>query len=371
MAGTIDSPQAFGKIPSLDGLRAVSVAIVMAAHAGFGAVVPGGYGVTVFFFLSGYLITTLLLAERAQNGTIDIAGFYVRRLLRLMPALLVTLTVAYVLVALRVIGGGISWSGLAAQVFYFANYYFIFFDKAALGVPAGTVPLWSLAVEEHFYIVYPILFARIVRARTLAWLLAGVCLAVLLWRIHLAGLPGFEPVRSYYASDTRIDGIIFGALLALVRNPLQQGRDSDSPIRSDYIVVVAALAITTFTFVYRDLFFRETFRYTMQGLALMPMFYFCIRFHRSAGARWLNVPWITKIGQYSYAIYLIHFVAIEALAALVPTLSTWPVQMLVAASLVAAAFAAGIDTYVDPLFKALRHKYRRSATPAGVAVPGA
>jgi peptidoglycan/LPS O-acetylase OafA/YrhL len=359
MAGAVDTLQSPGKIPSLDGLRAVSVAIVVAAHSGFGHIVPGGYGVTVFFFLSGYLITTLLLGERAQNGSIDIAGFYVRRLVRLMPALLVTLAIAYTLVAMRIIGGGITWSGLAAQVFYFANYYFLFFDTTAAGVPAGTVPLWSLAVEEHFYIVYPILFASLVRTRDLAWVLAGVCVAVLFWRLHLAGLPGFVPERTYYASDTRIDAIIYGALLAVVRNPLHDWQENDIPIRSDYIALTAGLAATVFTFVYRDMFFRETFRYTIQGVALMPIFYFCIRYHRSEWARWLNGAWISKIGQYSYAIYLIHYVIINALGGAIPLLNTLPLIMLIMTCLLATAYAAAINRYVDPRFRALRHKYRR------------
>ena len=92
------SPSDKGNIPSLDGLRAISILIVLVSHAGYGSVVPGGLGVTIFFFLSGYLITTLLMDERERLGRIHIGKFYLRRVLRLFPPLLVTLAVAYSLV---------------------------------------------------------------------------------------------------------------------------------------------------------------------------------------------------------------------------------------------------------------------------------
>src|SRR5215813_15558710 len=84
-----------GVIPSLDGLRAISISIVLVSHAGYGSVVPGGLGVTIFFFLSGYLITTLLVDERERSGRIDIGKFYLRRVFRLFPPLVVTLIIAY------------------------------------------------------------------------------------------------------------------------------------------------------------------------------------------------------------------------------------------------------------------------------------
>src|SRR4029077_12459985 len=143
-----------GAIPSLDGLRAISILIVLVSHAGYGTVVPGGLGVTIFFFLSGYLITTLLLDENKRSGRINIGKFYLRRVFRLFPPLLVTLVIAYSLVALGLLDGGISWAGVLAQLLYFANYYGLFFDPGNT-TAAGTGILWSLAVEEHFYMVYP------------------------------------------------------------------------------------------------------------------------------------------------------------------------------------------------------------------------
>ena len=134
-----------GVIPSLDGLRAISISIVLVSHAGYGSVVPGGLGVTIFFFLSGYLITTLLMDERERSGRIDIGKFYLRRAFRLFPPLLVSLVIAYSLVILGLLDGRISWAGVLAQLLYFANYYSLFFDPGNT-TAAGTGILWSPAV---------------------------------------------------------------------------------------------------------------------------------------------------------------------------------------------------------------------------------
>ena len=140
-----------GVIPSLDGLRAVSILIVLVSHAGYGTIVPGGLGVTIFFFLSGYLITTLMLAEHERTGELDVVRFYARRVFRLMPPLIVTLAIVYGLTFAGLVPGGITLAGLASQLLYFANYYQIFFDPGNT-IPGGTEVLWSLAVEEHYYI---------------------------------------------------------------------------------------------------------------------------------------------------------------------------------------------------------------------------
>ena len=199
-------------IPSLDGIRAISVLIVVFAHSGLESLVPGGLGVTIFFFLSGYLISTLMLTENERTGGISIFNFYARRVFRLMPPLIVTLAIAYGLTYSGWLAGGITSKGLAAQLLYFANYYGLFFDPGNT-IPNGTGILWSLAVEEHFYIIYPILLTLLLRSalgpRGIGALLGIVCVAVLAWRIHLAQSPHFFSDRTYYGSDTRIDSIIY------------------------------------------------------------------------------------------------------------------------------------------------------------------
>src|SRR5260370_13520959 len=125
-------------IPSLNGIRAISVLLVVSAHSGVGAIIPGGLGVTVFFFLSGYLITTLMLAESERLGNIAILSFYARRVFRLAPPLLITLAIAYGLTYSGLLQGQITLARLMAQLLYFAHYFSIFFDPRWEENPSGT-----------------------------------------------------------------------------------------------------------------------------------------------------------------------------------------------------------------------------------------
>lgn len=352
-------------IPSLDGIRAISVLIVVLSHSGFVAV-PGGLGVTIFFFLSGYLITTLMLAESELTGEIDILKFYARRVFRLMPPLLITLAIAYSLTYFGWLQGGISFYGLAAQVSYFANYYGIFFDPGNT-VPDGTGILWSLAVEEHFYMFYPLLMSLLlgsnVRPRTIAALLGLGCLAILAWRIHLIGTPGFNSLRTYYASDTRIDSIIYGCILAIVANPVKAVHRGGAMSPRQWALLAIGGGTLLGTLLYRDETFREGIRYSLQGLALMPIFYFAIRFSDRPPFQFLNWPWVKKIGVYSYVIYLSHYVVIRLFAADFPAIAAKPYLMFPIALLTSIAFAAAVDRFVDPYFRRLRRQFRPGAVP--------
>ena len=353
-------------IPSLDGLRAISVLIVVLAHSDLEALVPGGLGVTIFFFLSGYLITTLMLTEHQRTGGINILNFYTRRVFRLMPPLLISLAIAYALTYAGMLAGGITTKGLTAQLLYFANYYGLFFDPGNT-IPDGTGILWSLAVEEHFYIVYPLLMTAMLgcafRPRTIGALLGVGCLAVLVWRIHIVQSPHFVSDRTYYASDTRIDSIIFGCILAIVANPKRQPSRSTAMSRVDWAVLAAAVGALLLTLLYRNVAFRETIRYDIQGIALMPLFYFAVRFADNRLFRKLNLPWMVTLGTYSYAIYLIHDVVIRSIVKDVPVLATKSFILFPAALVISIAYAAAIDRFVDPYFRQLRRKYGFGVAP--------
>jgi peptidoglycan/LPS O-acetylase OafA/YrhL len=352
-------------IPSLDGIRAISVLIVVLGHSNLQTLVPGGLGVTIFFFLSGYLISTLLLAERERTGTINIPYFYARRVFRLMPPLIITLAIAYVLTAARLLHGSITGTGLAAQLLYFANYYELFFDPNQM-IPDGTYIFWSLAVEEHFYIVYPLLLTLLLgrawRPRTICALFGFVCLVVLTWRFYLVQSPGFITDRTYYASDTRIDSIIYGCMLAIVMNPARQPHRSGAMSLGQWAALAAAAAVLLLTLLYRDPTFRETTRYSIQGLALMPIFYFAVRYSNNRVFRYLNSPWAITVGTYSYAIYLIHYVVIKAIDKNAPALAAKPFVLFPVALLISIAFAAAIERFVEPYFRRLRRKFRTEHT---------
>lgn len=346
-------------IPSLDGIRAVSVFIVMLAHAGLGNIIPGGLGVTIFFFLSGYLITTLLAAEFKKTGTVNIFNFYVRRFFRLGPPLLITLLISYGAVLMGWHPGAATFEGFLAQMFYLANYYMLFFDGAS-HVPLGTGVLWSLAVEEHFYLVYPLAFAFAARHWEFQRMALGfilVSLAVLAWRIFLVDQPGFSFERTYYATDTRIDSILWGCVAALVFNPVHAGHYFDAKRHRRILLMAAGLGGLVLSLLVRDAWLRETLRYTLQGLSLMALFYCAIRYHDRAIFRPLNWAWVKRMGVYSYAIYLIHHVVVRNLAEYM----SWGnkvLPVLLVTLLVSVAYAAAIEHFVESRMRRLRARYR-------------
>lgn len=145
-----------GKIPSLDGLRAVAIAIVLWGHAGFPTLIRESTGVTVFFFLSGYLITTLMRAEADKRGRVSLKNFYLRRVLRIFPSLYLVLAGAFALSVLGLIPNGMTPGGVASSATFLSNYFIIFEGRD--GLPGGMNALWSLAVEKHYYLLFPLLY---------------------------------------------------------------------------------------------------------------------------------------------------------------------------------------------------------------------
>ena len=186
--------------------------------------------------------------------------------------------------------------------------------------------------------------------------LATACVAILVWRIGLVQY-GSSEARTYYASDTRIDSIIYGALLALWTKPLSQLRRSMLPY--EWVLLVMGFGLLLITIVCRGAAFRETFRYSLQGIALIPIFYFAVRFHDDFPFRYLNSRLMIKIGIWSYAIYLIHHVLIYVMIANIPALSKRPFLVFVAAISLSACYAAAIDQFVDPYFRRLRKRFHQ------------
>jgi len=342
-------------IPSLDGIRAVSVFLVLLSHAGYGNFLPGGFGVTVFFFLSGFLITTLLIKEYKTTKHISYSQFFVRRFFRLFPPLLLCLLLVYLATFYGIVGGQISLEGLLAQVFYLANYSAIFNWQGP--IPDGLGVLWSLAVEEHFYLVFPFLFYMLLhklgRVKTV-YILVFLCGVVLLWRNYLVLIEQVSQTRTYYATDTRIDSILFGSILALTCNPIHKNANSKLNLKA-IVLIFSSIVLLLFTFTYRSETFRETFRYSIQGIALMPLFYYSIKSFENPFFSWLNWQWLKKFGVFSYCIYLVHHVIIKALKHHgiddIPT-------VIILTIVLSSFFAYVVDKYVDVHFRKLREKFR-------------
>lgn len=312
-------------IPSLDGMRAVAILIVFLSHAGLSHVVPGLFGVTVFFFLSGYLITTLLRMECEKHGGANLLQFFLRRTLRILPPFYLVLAVIALLTALSVLPGGFHGQALAAQALFAANYWEIFGGVQ----PPGTEILWSLAVEEHFYLLFPFLYLAMRRfmpeGRHQFALIMALSAAVLAWRmllvhqfsaIDLHSGSAHHP-RTCHATDTRLDGLLFGCALAVWGNP---ALDVTRIRRSHWLwlLLPSCLALLLVTFVIRSVPFRETWRYTLQGLALMPVFIAVIRYSDALPLRFLNWRWVSRLGVLSYAFYLTHALLLSLVAHWLP-----------------------------------------------------
>jgi peptidoglycan/LPS O-acetylase OafA/YrhL len=296
-------------IPSLDGLRCIAILLVFLSHAMAIArvprFVPGNFGVTLFFFLSGYLITTLMRIEAERTGTVNIKLFYVRRALRIFP------TFYLVLAATALYGwyDGVTdpWF-LLGQALHLTNYEIIWAGWKAPIAPYTDV-YWSLAVEEHFYLVFPAVFVFMMmrgatRQRLAAWLL-GTCGLVLLWRCYLVYALDVPHDRTYMATDTRIDSILFGCVLALWGNPiLDPSRISESMWKK--LLLPLSIGGLLLSFAVGDRAFREAFGYTLQGLCLFSVFVVAVRYPTWGVMRLLNTAPARWIGLLSFAIYLIH-----------------------------------------------------------------
>jgi peptidoglycan/LPS O-acetylase OafA/YrhL len=302
-------------IPSLDGVRAISFFLVFFAHAGLGKVlVPGGFGVTIFFLLSGFLITTLLRLEYLRFKRISLKDFYLRRALRILPPLYVTLALAMLLVMLGKVATGIPLAGTLSQALQYANYYQIYAENQ-VAMP-GTGVFWSLAVEEHFYLLFPLFYVwmcrRFTRTRQ-ALVLLMLCAVALAWRCLLFFHFHSSFDRIYLATDTRFDSILLGCVLAIAASPVLRDPLYELLVSQMRWLVPVSLAVLIATFLYRSEGFRNTFRYTIQGVALMPLLIAAIRFQGSLAVRILNLPWVRFLGVLSYSLYLCHSIILEAI----------------------------------------------------------
>lgn len=323
---TATTPTSSGYIPSLDGMRAIAVLLVFFSHAHFTKLIPGGFGVTIFFFLSGYLITTLLAREYDREGRIAFGAFYLRRLLRLSPPLLITLAIAIGLHFAGVLKGVVDPSVVLSQIFYYYNYFSLYggpapymggLDGALVGANAShTIPglglLWSLSVEEHFYLIWPLVFVAIARKFMGIPHMMGLIVLILIWRAIRVFAFGDPEWVIHISTDTRIDMLLFGCLLALMN-----WRDASSRIfpqgGAKYAVIALAVALILMTLVIREEAFRLTLRYTLQGIAMMPLFYYAVAHHNSPIFKPLNWAPARIIGQYSYTIYLGHYVIMSGI----------------------------------------------------------
>jgi peptidoglycan/LPS O-acetylase OafA/YrhL len=349
-------------IASLDGMRAASFLLVFASHAGLDAFIPGAFGVTVFFFLSGYLITTLMRVEAETTGRVRLTDFYLRRALRILPPFYIVLVVATALAAAGVLSGDLQPLPVASQFLHFSNYWRA--GHGGSGVAEGTGVYWSLAVEEHFYLLFPTVFLAMsalrLTGRQRAFGFWGACAIVLAWRCVLVFLLRADVERLSLCSDTRVDSIAFGCALGVWNNPVldRVGGRPESAL-STRILLALGVGLLLVTFFVRGPAFRETIRYSLQGVALTPIFIAAVRHPQWYVFRPLNWRPMRFIGKVSYSLYLVHHVVIAAVGA--PRAGVDGVVRAIVALFVSLGIAWAMFTVVERPCSRLRR--RLSVTP--------
>ena len=308
-------------ITGLDGIRAIAVIMVLAYHLKLALFKSGFLGVTVFFILSGYLITGILISEVEEEGTIDLKNFWLRRIRRLVPAVM-SMAVVIIFVS-AVVNRVIFTKGckdFLASVLGFNNWWQIFNKVSyfeAAGVPSPFTHCWSLAIETQFYLIYPLILLgiyKLVKSRgegraKRGLLFAGVTLLLALISVILMIVlfdPQQDASRVYYGTDTRAFSLLFGALLAILWEYRMVPRRLSASVNmvlgsvSFAVLLVMTIAINgSSNFWYRGGQFV--------GTILTVLVIYTVSGRKTWLSRFLSNPVLKWIGDRSYSIYLWHY----------------------------------------------------------------
>lgn len=308
-------------ITGLDGIRAIAVIMVLAYHLKLALFKSGFLGVTVFFVLSGYLITGILISEVEEEGTIDLKNFWLRRIRRLVPAVM---SMAVVIIFVSAVVNRIIFTkgckDFLASVLGFNNWWQIFNKVSyfeAAGVPSPFTHCWSLAIETQFYLIYPLILLgiyKLVKSRgegraNRGLLFAGVTLLLALISVILMIVlfdPQQDASRVYYGTDTRAFSLLFGALLAILWEYRMVPRRLSSSVNmvlgsvSFAVLLVMTIAINgSSNFWYRGGQFV--------GTILTVLVIYTVSGRKTWLSRFLSNPVLKWIGDRSYSIYLWHY----------------------------------------------------------------
>ena len=294
-----------GYIPVLDGLRAVSIALVLLGHIllrdrptpwllDFGLVISS-YGVTVFFVISGYLITLLMLREEDRNGSISLKKFYIRRVLRIFPALYVYILAIGLLSALGYIND-VPWHDYVASVGYIRNVF---------GRAHETGPLWSLSLEEQFYMIWPAAVI-VLGARRRLPALAVAMVAFTAWRMFLIATGRTNPAKLYMRPDQRLDTILVGCGLALLRGRPRFERLTEAVLRRGWFAAAIGLMIAAWLSFGYLIPHQGAIEHTTTAVLIALAVHWTIRNAGTPAVSILQIPAVLFVGRLSYSLYLWH-----------------------------------------------------------------
>jgi peptidoglycan/LPS O-acetylase OafA/YrhL len=313
-AGAASGRARAARIAGLDGLRAIAVVGVLLYHAGVSWIPGGLLGVDVFFVISGFLITTLLLDERARTGRTALRAFWTRRLRRLLPALIVMLLFVSVVwgLVLKQDVGSLRRDVLFAFG-YSANWWFAFSGQGyfqLLNAPSPVLHTWSLAVEEQFYLIWPIAVAALLShgRRVGRWAAAGAAVAAIATLVQ--SLAGVWTDRLYYGTDTRavplLVGAAFGAWYFHHRRTLRLDRQAQVVLRC---LGLLALAVVGWAFARLDGQSAVLYRGGFLALAIAVSVLIVTVAVDPGGplARVLEWRPLRYLGTISYGLYLWHW----------------------------------------------------------------
>ena len=240
-----EAPGHFAYQPALDGLRAIAVGVVVLYHLNYGWMRGGFMGVDAFFVLSGFLITSLLLQERRSTGQTHLGRFWSRRARRLLPAVFVMIAIVTWYGSTVVPStslGTLRWDAISG-VLYYANWHFIASGQSYFSLflaPSPLTHLWSLAIEEQFYLVWPLVFAFVATRGRLRTMFAVCVAGVVASQVVMVLLyDAADPSRAYYATPARLNTILIGCALAVLMHArpdlaraLTHHRDGPGPDRA-------------------------------------------------------------------------------------------------------------------------------------------
>jgi peptidoglycan/LPS O-acetylase OafA/YrhL len=347
-----------GYVPALDGLRGIAILLVLGYHVGW---IPGGFlGVDIFFVLSGFLITTLLLEEWGRDHGIGLREFYLRRVRRLLPALLALLATVGMLAAFEAAAGRTSEarqiaSSITICLLYVANIW----RATGHSLTGQLAQMWTLAQEEQFYVLWPPLLLLVLRYRVrlggLAVGLAAATLTVIAWRIHLGPGP-----RSYFGPDTHCDPLIIGCLLAVLRHQRLLFRVGTSTVA----VAVAALIPAIVLIPGSSSFYWGVFAVPAAELSTAVVIAAVLQ-EQSLIGRLLRFSPLVHLGVISYGLYVWQGLVINGLAG---ESGRYPLALLQSIAIVASVGIATLSyRFIEQPFRKRRSLSRTAATPVTAA----